>query len=172
MQGSLELASKNYITGSTKIVYAIIYSLILGFSLTLGSDLAFLVLPTFRQQRDAMSDDLATTLTLLGQFTPTNTTDISPLNGTFTLSQGIDPNLPIPKYHYIMEGCYRDPSWPTLFQPVPWPWLFLLAPLFILCISSLNGQGLMGWRIWVMIFIGCASFACEFYCPSILTTAV
>ena len=29
VQGSLELASKNFITGATKIVYAIIYSLIL-----------------------------------------------------------------------------------------------------------------------------------------------
>lgn len=161
MQGSLELASKNYITGSTKIVYAIVYSLILGFSLTLGSDLAFLVLPTFRRQRDAMADDLASTLVLVGEFNPTNSTVVMPLNGTFTLSQGIDPNLPIPKYHYIMEGCYRDPMWPRIYQPVPWPWLFLLAPLFILCVSALNGQGLRGWRIWVMIFIGCASFACK-----------
>jgi len=29
VQGSLELASKNFITGATKIVYAVIYSLIL-----------------------------------------------------------------------------------------------------------------------------------------------
>lgn len=161
MQGSLELASKNYITGSTKIVYAIVYSLILGFSLTLGSDLAFLILPGFRAQRDAMADDLATSLILEGAFDPTNSTLFNPLNGTFTITQGINPDLPITKYHYIMEGCYRDPAWPTIFRPVPWYWLFLLAPLFILVLCCLNGQGLRGWRIWIMITIGCCSFACQ-----------
>lgn len=40
VQGSLELASKNYLTGSTKIVFAIIYALILAspFSLVLDED--------------------------------------------------------------------------------------------------------------------------------------
>lgn len=162
MQGSLELASKNYITGSTKIVYAIVYSLILGFSLTLGSDLAFLVLPAFRAQRDAMADDLAYSLVLHGSFISANTT-LSPssLNGTFAFAQGLDPKQPINKYHYIMTGCYRDPAWPVILSPVPWYWLFLLAPLFIFCLCCLNGQGIRGWRIWVMVVIGCCSFAGE-----------
>lgn len=138
-----------------------VYSLILGFSLTLGSDLAFLTLPTFRKQRDAMADDLATNVVLMGRFEPTNSTEVGTLNGTFTLSQQVDPTTPITKYHYIMEGCYRDPSWPRIYQPVPWQWLFLLVPLFVLSVSSLNGQGLRGWRIWVMVFIGCCSFAGE-----------
>ena len=163
VQGSLELASKNYITGATKIVYAVVYSLILGFSLTLGSDLAFLTLPIFRQQRDAMADNLATTVTLIGHFDPTNSTSttIGALNGTFIMSQDINSGTPITKYHYIMEGCYRDPSWHRIFQPVPWYWLFLLAPLFILALCCLNGQGVRGWRIWVMVTIGCCSFACK-----------
>ena len=166
VQGSLELASKNYITGSTKIVYAIIYSLILGFCLTLGSDLAFLALPKFRVQRDAMSDDLASSFGLAGIFEPTNSTIMDSLNGTFTLTQDIDPNLPITKYHYIMQGCYRDPAWSTIFHPVPWEWLFLLAPLFVLCLACLNGQGLRGWRIWIMVAMGCCSFGCE--CHSVV----
>jgi hypothetical protein len=163
VQGSLELASKNYVTGSTKIVFAIIYSLILGFSLTMGSDLAFLMLPAFRAQRDAMSADLASTVGLIGVFSPTNATSpVGFLNGTFVLSQAIGPDEPIVKYHYIMNGCYRDPGWPWILQPVPWECLFFLVPLFVLCLACLNGQGLRGWRIWPMVFIGCCSFAGEF----------
>ncbi|KZW03811.1 DUF1212-domain-containing protein [Exidia glandulosa HHB12029] len=41
---ALELASKNIICGSVRMVYAIIYSLFLGFGLTIGSDL-YLLLP-------------------------------------------------------------------------------------------------------------------------------
>lgn len=106
-----------------------------------------------------MSDDLASSFVLTGRFDPTNSISMDPLQGTFTITQGIDPNLPIVKYHYIMEGCYRDPAWSRIFQPVPWEWLFLLAPLFIMSLACLNGQGLRGWRIWIMIVIGCCSFA-------------
>lgn len=161
MQGSLELASKNYTTGATKIVYAIIYSLILGFSLTLGSDLAFLVLPAFRKERDAMAKDLASTVVLVGRFDPTNSSDTAYLDGTFTFSRQVDATTPITDYHYIMEGCYRDPTWPQIYQPVSWQWLLLLVPVFVLSVSCLNGQGLRGWRIWVMVTIGCCSFAGE-----------
>ncbi|PWN34686.1 uncharacterized protein FA14DRAFT_132406 [Meira miltonrushii] len=37
---SLELASKNMMTGSVRMVYAVIYSLFLGFAISIGSDLA------------------------------------------------------------------------------------------------------------------------------------
>jgi hypothetical protein len=168
VQGSLELASKNYVTGSTKIVFAIIYSLILGFSLTLGSDLAFLMLPSFRHQRDAMSADLASTVALAAVFNPTNATSpVGSMNGTFVLSQAIVPDEPIVKYHYIMNGCYRDPSWLWVLQPVPWECLFFLVPLFVLCLACLNGQPICSWRVWVMVVIGCCSFTGRFhiFCP-------
>ena len=141
-------------------MFAIIYSLILGFSLTMGSDLAFLMLPSFWNQRDAMSADLARTVGLEGAFTPTNaTTPTGNMNGTFVLSQAIAPDQPIPKYHYIMNGCYRDPSWPWVLQPVPWECLFFLVPTFVLCLACLNGQSIRSWRICIMVFIGCCSFA-------------
>lgn len=160
----MELASKNYVTGSTKIVFAIIYSLILGFSLTLGSDLAFLMLPSFRDQRDAMSADLASTVGLAAVFNPTNATSpVGSMNGTFVLSQAIVPDEPIAKYHYIMNGCYRDPNWPWVLQPVPWECLFFLVPLFILCLACLNGQPICSWRVCIMVVIGCCSFAGRFY---------
>lgn len=45
---SLELASKNIVCGSVKMVYALIYTLFLGFGLQIGSDLYFLFDPTAR----------------------------------------------------------------------------------------------------------------------------
>ncbi|PWN44218.1 DUF1212-domain-containing protein [Ceraceosorus guamensis] len=46
--GSLELASKNMIAGSVRMVYAIIYSLFLGFGIAIGSDFYFLLDPAAR----------------------------------------------------------------------------------------------------------------------------
>lgn len=117
------------------------------------------MLPAFRAQRDAMSADLANSIHLLGTYSSSNTSEFTLLNGTFALAQLLDPNEPIQKYHYIMNGCYRDPNWLWVFKPLPWQCLFFLAPLFIFCLASLNGQGLRGWRIWIMILFGCCAFA-------------
>jgi uncharacterized membrane protein YjjB (DUF3815 family) len=132
-----------------------------GFSLTLGSDIAFLVNPSFRAQRDQMAADIGRTISLVGTYTSTNNTD-SPLalNGTFLFNQLVLPDEPLVKYHYIIEGCYRDVSWPMVFQPFTWPWLFALAPLFVLCLATLNGQGWRDWRrLLVIVVFGCCSFA-------------
>ncbi|KIJ70090.1 hypothetical protein HYDPIDRAFT_78690 [Hydnomerulius pinastri MD-312] len=48
LSSSLELASKNIVCGSVKMVYALIYTLFLGFGLQIGSDLYLLFDPTAR----------------------------------------------------------------------------------------------------------------------------
>lgn len=116
------------------------------------------MLPDFRTQRDEMALDIGTTVSLAGSYIASNTSIT--LNGTFLLSQLILPDEPLVKYHYIMEGCYRDPSWPIVLQPLSWFWLFGLAPLFVFCLASLNGQGCKDWRrMLIMIIFGCSSFA-------------
>jgi len=159
VQGSLELASKNFTTGSTKLIFAIIYSLILGFSLTLGSDLAFIVMPNFRAARDQMAVDMAETFNIIGSYSTTNSTQYSSLNGTFGFQQLFVPDEPLPQYHYILNGCYRDPTWPLILQPVDWKFLFILVPVFVFCLASLNGQRYRGWKVWFMVAFGCCSFA-------------
>jgi uncharacterized membrane protein YjjB (DUF3815 family) len=108
-----------------------------------------------------MAADIGRTVSLVGTYTSTNATYLlSPLNGTFLLDQLILPDEPLVKYHYILEGCYRDPSWSIVFQPFAWPWLFALAPLFVLCLATLNGQGWRDWRrLLVIVIFGCCSFA-------------
>lgn len=117
--------------------------------MTLGSDLAFLMLPSFRHQRDAMALDIGTTISLAGSYLATNSS-IS-LDGTFLLSQSILPDEPLLKYHYIMEGCYRDPEWPIVLQPLSWLWLFGLAPLFVQVHWDLGGQNILYRRVSVTI---------------------
>lgn len=129
-----------------------------GFCLTLGSDLAFLMLPAYRAQRSLMSDDIGAVINLTGTYGASNITQ-SPMSGIFSFTQNIQSNEPLIKYHYVMEGCYRDPAWSIVFQQFSWPWLFLLAPAFIFALASLNGQGCRDWRrMLIMVIFGCCSF--------------
>lgn len=116
---------------------------------------------SFRVQRDQMAADIGQTISLVGTYATTNASgSLSALNGTFLFNQLVLPDEPLVKYHYIMEGCYRDPSWSIVFQPFTWPWLFALAPLFVLCLATLNGQGWRDWRrLLVIVTFGCCSFA-------------
>jgi hypothetical protein len=108
-----------------------------------------------------MAADIGQTIGLVGTYAITNATNsLSGLNGMFLFNQLVLPDEPLVKYHYIMEGCYRDPSWSIAFQPFTWPWLFALAPLFVLCLATLNGQGWKDWRrLLVIVIFGCCSFA-------------
>ncbi|KAF8336513.1 uncharacterized protein EI90DRAFT_3046031 [Cantharellus anzutake] len=159
--GSLELASKNILTGAAKIVYAIVYSLSLGFCLTLGSDIAFVLEPNFRQARGAMARDLERVVVLSGTFTPMNGTNTTAIEKIFSFTQSFLPTEPIDKYHYVLEGCYRDPSWPVILQPPPWEFVFLLVPLFVFTLTSLNGSHWRSFSCWIQVLFGCASFAAK-----------
>ena len=130
-----------------------------GFCLTLGSDIAFGVDGAFRHQRDLMGKALAAKVTLNGTFTSTNSTDFSALAGIFTLSQEFGRTEPIREYHYVLEGCYRDPSWGWYLRPVGPLWLFGLAPLFIFSLASINGQFWRTRNLIIEVVFGCAAFA-------------
>lgn len=105
-----------------------------------------------------MAEYIGSTISLSGGYIASNAS--TALNGTFIFSQLVLPDTPLVKYHYIMDGCYRDPSWSIVFQPLGWQWLFALAPLFVFCLASLNGQGYKDWRrLLVIVAFGCSSFA-------------
>lgn len=128
----------------------------------MGSDLAFLVLTRYRAQRDQMAADISQTVTLLGSYTVTNGSAMlaNTMDGSFQFTQLILPDEPLVKYHYVMEGCYRDPTWSVAFQPLRWYWLFALAPLFVFALATLNGQPLRDWkRLTIIVTFGCTSFA-------------
>ncbi|GAB1523621.1 pheromone-regulated protein prm10 [Rhizoctonia solani] len=153
---SLELASKNLISGSVKMVYAIVYSLFLGFSLTIGSDLYFLVDKSARHRREEATAIMASQVTIHGQFKSDNMT-VFPFNGTF-IFKNITADIPSSS-HYQAKGCYRDPNWPWYLHEFPAWTLFILVPLFSLFGSFASMQPLRSMQLPVMVFISCAAFA-------------
>ncbi|KAG9084638.1 hypothetical protein FRC07_013584, partial [Ceratobasidium sp. 392] len=153
---SLELASKNLISGSVKMVYAIVYSLFLGFSLTIGSDLYFLVDAGARHRREQATQLLDSQAIVHGIFKSDNTS-IFPFNGTF-IFKNLTSDLPSTS-HYQAKGCYRDNNWPWYLHTFPEWSLFFLVPLFSLFGSFSSMQPLRSVQLPVMVFISCAAFA-------------
>jgi Putative threonine/serine exporter len=153
MCSALELASKNIVNGSVRMIYAIIYSLFLGFGLTIGSDLYLIVDSRARSSRVAQVAQNISVVSVHGTFIADNSTTIPEFSGSFTFSNGtkIDADTKL--------GCYHDPSWPWYQQNFPfWTW-FLLVPTFSLFSSSWNLQPLKSKQLIAMIFISCAAFA-------------
>lgn len=159
---SLELASKNIVCGSVKMVYALIYTLFLGFGLQIGSDLYLLV---DRNARDdlttAGSSSVQNAFTLSGKYWTDNSTVMGnnthffhldgPTSFTFT-------NVNPIQHDNIVVGCYRPPSFPWYLKPFPWWTQFIIVPVFSLCSSLGNLQPLFSIDLIVMILISCTSY--------------
>ncbi|KAF9447802.1 DUF1212-domain-containing protein [Macrolepiota fuliginosa MF-IS2] len=156
---SLELMSKSIFCGSVRIVYAIIYTLFLGFGLTIGSDF-YLVLDR-RARRQYYHNPLATNLTYThGQFVFANSTSpqnmVSGVIGTVIHSTHSDNATIALK---VVKGCLRDDSWSWWRQPFPWYAIFVLVPLYSTCSSLSNLQSWRSIQLPVMVIFSCAAYA-------------
>lgn len=150
--GSLELASKQVMTGSVKMVYAIIWSLFLGFSITLGSDLYYLIDSGARSRRFQATQYLADAMILVGDFSLDNTTT----TWGFHFS---NVTAPPSTRLYSVNGCYRSPDWPWYLQsPPPWTLLFLV-PLYAVFSAFAAFQPLKSRELPVMVLVSCCSYA-------------
>ncbi|KAJ7094631.1 hypothetical protein B0H15DRAFT_938234 [Mycena belliarum] len=156
LSSSLELASKNIVCGSVKMVYALIYTLFLGFGLQIGSDFYLLFDSQARRRLTDLASTLSSTLQVSGSWTAdNNTNNLSlPQNGTWTFSHIISPHAAD-----IIDGCYRPPSSPWFLQPFPAWCAFLIVPVFSLLSSLGNLQPFRSKQLPVMVFISCASYA-------------
>ncbi len=156
VSSSLELASKNILCGSVKMVYALIYTLFLGFGLQIGSDLYLLFDANTRHQLASFDAAMSRTVIYTGSFVIDNGTSTRPelpSFGSFTFTNGSTPSM------HMREGCYRPPEYPWYLQPFPFWSQFITVPLFSI-LSSLNN--LQPWReldLAVMVTISCVSFA-------------
>ncbi|POW01748.1 hypothetical protein PSHT_12386 [Puccinia striiformis] len=137
--GSLELASKNLIAGSVKMVYAVIYSLFLGFGISIGSDFYYLLDPKARHITQMHSP--APVYTLSGSFVGMNGT-IPGMNGMFTFSNatGTSPTGE-GELHQGRIQCYREPSWECLW----------------------NLQPIWTKQMPVMVIIACIGWVCNYF---------
>ncbi|OBZ76083.1 Pheromone-regulated membrane protein 10 [Grifola frondosa] len=159
LSSSLELASKNIVCGSVKMVYALIYTLFLGFGLQIGSDFYLLFDQGARHELAALAARMTGAVSISGTFASDNGTfsDINsgnPLVGTFTFTN----STPYLREH-ILLGCYRPPSFPWYLQPFPWWAQFFIVPMFSIMSSLANLQPIWTWELVVMVVISCVSYA-------------
>jgi len=139
------------------MVYALIYTLFLGFGLQIGSDLYLLFDASTRHRLANLDAVISRTLVYTGSFIVDNgtlTRPEIPSFGSFTFTNGSAP-LPM----NMREGCFRAPENPWYLQPFPFWTQFITVPLFS-TLSSLSN--LQPWReldLVVMVVISCISFA-------------
>jgi hypothetical protein len=139
------------------MVYALIYTLFLGFGLQIGSDLYLLFDANTRHHLANVNAALARTIIYTGSFVVdegTLTRPELPSFGSFTFTDGSVPS-PV----HMRDGCYRPPEFQWYLQPFPFWSQFITVPLFS-TLSSLSN--LQPWReldLIVMVAISCVSFA-------------
>ncbi|KAF8167733.1 hypothetical protein B0H34DRAFT_740573 [Crassisporium funariophilum] len=154
LTSALELMSKNIFCGSVRMVYAIIYTLFLGFGLTIGSDFYLVI------DRQARRNYYRSSI-------PTN---LSYTHGTFMMYNGSEPFLPISGVlgqgnvtgyaaDHTIKGCMREKTWPWWLQPLPWWTLFLLVPTYSICSSLSNLQYWRSLQLPIMVLFSCCAYA-------------
>lgn len=160
LTSSLELASKNIVCGSIKMVYALIYTLFIGYGLNLGSDFYLLFDESQREELKRISDGMVAAASLSGNFIADNTSTLlndvgaHMFSGQFTFSN----TIPVQR-DYINTGCYRPPSFAWYLQPFPWWTEFIIVPLFSILSSLSNLQPWRSVELIVMVVISCISYA-------------
>ncbi|KAG5221560.1 DUF1212-domain-containing protein [Salix suchowensis] len=154
VSSSLELASKNILCGSVKMVYALIYTLFLGFGLQIGSDFYLLFDKSMRRNLDELALNISATATFAGTWISDNTTNIVPGAGTWTFVN----RVPLTQQN-IHDGCFRLPNQPWYLQPFPYWTAFVIVPLFSILSSLANQQPWKSRQLPVMVVISCASYA-------------
>jgi hypothetical protein len=155
------------------MVYAIIWSLFLGFSITLGrlvkchnhfsaliyiiSDFYYIIDAGARNRRLEATQYLQDALNLAGSFSM----DASKLRGDFTFT---NITAPVSSRLYSANGCFRDPDWPWYLQEPPWWTLLFLVPLYAIFSALAAYQPLRSRELPVMILVSCCSYAANRVC--------
>ena len=111
--GALELANRGIVSGSVRLVYSVLYSLFLGFGLSMGSEV----------YNRVTGKDIST--------------------------------------DYTCAALRVDVPW---YQSTISPWFyFLTAPCYLLMLGLRNGQPLWRKETPVMLIVGCAGFAANYF---------
>ena len=142
------------------MVYALIYTLFLGFGLQIGSDFYLLVDHGARRHLETLAARMNAVVSVSGVFVSDNSSSYTavtggkPVSGTFTFSSSV----PFAEEH-INNGCYRPPSFPWYLQPFPWWTQFIIVPIFSTLSSLANQQPLFTIELVVMVVISCVAYA-------------
>lgn len=151
-------------SGSVRMVYAIIYSLFLGFGITIGSDLFYVMDPGSRRRDNLAAAALNQMITITGSFAQTaNETsanyvpDFVPFNGSFTFSNSSIDSVGV-KLSKGAVICDRAPGLPWFQQGMPPIYQILLVPAFSLGLCLWNMQPLRSKELPVQVLIACLGY--------------
>jgi hypothetical protein len=146
------------------MVYAIIYSLFLGFGITIGSDLFYVMDPSARRKDALAAAAMNQMITITGSFAQTaNETaanyipDFVPFNGSFTFSNSSIDSVGV----HLSKGaviCDRAPGLPWFQQGMPPIYQILLVPAFSLGLCLWNMQPLRSKELPVQVLIACLGY--------------
>ena len=146
------------------MVYAIIYSLFLGFGITIGSDLFYVMDPGARRKDALAAAALNKMITITGSFAQTaNDTaanyvaDFIPFNGSFTFSNSTVDAVGV----HLSKGaviCDRADGLPWFQQGMPPIYQVLLVPAFSLCLCLWNMQPFRSKELPVQVLIACLGY--------------
>ncbi|KAI0079641.1 DUF1212-domain-containing protein [Panus rudis PR-1116 ss-1] len=154
LTSALELTSQNIVCGSVRMVYAIIYTLFLGFGLLIGSELYLAINPNAHKNMAliAMEESQIIHGSLIALEPPPHIQDV-PWTGRYSFLDVGGPNS------RIVKGCYRNPAWPWYRQPLPWWTLFLLVPIYSTFSSLSNLQYWRSIQLPIMVIFSCLAYA-------------
>ncbi|KAH9815216.1 hypothetical protein DFH28DRAFT_1221304 [Melampsora americana] len=166
LSGALELASKNMINGSVKLVYAVIYSLFLGFGTVIGSDMFLLLVPSERSDLNQVVANTQGRLTVTGIFTSAFSSLAGDIIGSFTVANTtmVGAATSVSSLEKGSITCFRrpeDPWWTqsALFTPYI---LFGIVPAFAFLQSVANGQPLKDRQIIAQVVISSCGFLANY----------
>lgn len=156
LNSSLDLAYKNMMCGSIRLVYALVYTLFLGFGLRIGSDFYLLLDPSERRHLSMLAGEIDGKLVVNGTFFSDNSTrfdNTSPLFGTWTFFNSTSSNQ-----DHIFKGCERPPGSVWYLQVFPWWTQLFMVPIFAICSSMANLQPWKSKEMVVMVVIACVAW--------------
>lgn len=149
------------VSGSVKLVYALIFSLFIGFGLQIGSDMFLLLYPAERTRLNDLSTQLVRTVTLNGAYVSDTANGSvlldAPVNGTW-IFKGVKTSI----VSEVVNNCHRPPGSPWYLRRFPKWTEFLLVPLFSTVASLASQQPWRSWELPAMVTISCISYAVNF----------
>ncbi|EGG11569.1 uncharacterized protein MELLADRAFT_102569 [Melampsora larici-populina 98AG31] len=166
VSGALELASKNMINGSVKLVYAVIYSLFLGFGTVIGSDMFLLLVPSARSDLNQVVANTQGRLTVTGIFTSTVANMAGDLTGLFTVANTtiVGAATSVSSLEKGSITCFRRPEDPWWTQSALFtPYILIgIVPAFAFLQSVANGQPLRDRQIIAQVVISSCGFLANY----------
>jgi uncharacterized membrane protein YjjB (DUF3815 family) len=155
LSASLEIAARSMVSGSTKMVWAGIYSMVLGFCLQSGSNAYLWFDRAHHAYLDSLSEELFPETETMGMFETYASDWNLPLSGEFSYER--HPTISDDARRWI-EGCFRPVDAPWYGRPLALQHISWLVLTFAIASALRSGQPWRRWDTLAMVLIAVAAF--------------